>query len=99
MAGERGIGRGDVVARLPRQRLGRVVLAPVRRPDRRRAGLNRLARGRDRHLAGAVLLLEGLAGAGADGADLRAPIHRDRYDDALRRRDTRRSSGTRSSGM
>ena len=68
----------------------------MRRPDRRRARLDRLARRADRHLAGAVLLLERLAGAVADRADLRAPVHLAGYDDALRRN---ASSGTRSSGM
>ena len=58
MAGERGVGGADVIARLSCERLGRLVLAAVRGPDRRRARLDRLARRADRHLAGAVLLLE-----------------------------------------
>ena len=61
MAGERGVGPGDVIARFARERLGRVVLAAMRRADRRRARLDRLARRADRDLAGAVLLLERLA--------------------------------------
>src|SRR5207244_1522298 len=78
-------GLREMVTRFARQRLGGVVLRAVRRTDRRRARLDRLARRRDRDLARSMLLLERLERAGTDGADLRASIHLDGYDEALRR--------------
>ena len=75
MADERVVGFGDVIARFVGQRLGRVVLAAMRRADRRRARLDRLARRRDRDLARAVLLVERVACARAEGGDLRGAIH------------------------
>src|SRR5207237_5520354 len=96
MAGQRGVGRHEVLAGLARERLRDLVLAAVRRPDGSRARLDRLARRADCQLPRAVLLLEGLASASPDGADLGAALHGAGYEEALRRS---ASSGTRSSGM
>src|SRR4029079_17829378 len=82
---ERGVGLREMVAGFTGERLGRVVLAAMCGADRSGTFLYRLARRRDRDLTRPVLLLEGLAGAGSDGTDLRAPVHRAGYDDALRR--------------
>ena len=63
------------VTRFTRERLGGVVLTAVRRADRRRARLDRLARRGDRDLAGAVLLFERGARRFAERCDLRAAVH------------------------
>ena len=90
MRGDRLVRAGQVRGGLGGELLGPLELAALGRPDRRGRALDRRARRAQRHLTGAVLLLEDGAHAGARRARSPRPGPRARYgyEETLLRRST-----------